>query len=155
MSRGSGLKGANFNIDITELTNFENDMIDLASDIQNGKYTKQFLRNTGSKGMRRVRRTAKSRIKREHTGNLMKGFKRGKVYFHKGTDAFAVRVYAGSPAFHANLLEYGHHIFLPNGAYWGYFKGYNFFSDGMNEYAPTFYEDASNFVERLVRENLI
>lgn len=151
----SDLKGSNFNIDITELTDFENDMLELATVVKNGKYTKQFLRNTGSKGMRRVRNTAKQRIQREYTGNLMKGFKRGRVYFHNPTKAFAVRVYAGSPAFHANLLEYGHRIVLPGGIEAGYFHGYNFFRDGMKEYSPVFYDDVSNFVEKLVVDHLI
>lgn len=149
-------KGFNFHIDMSELTDFQQDMLTLSDSVKNGRYTKQFLRRTGSKGMRRVRSTAKSRIKKEHTGNLMKGFKRGRVYFHSPSDAYAVRVYAGSPAFHANLLEYGHHIYLPpHKTYWGYFKGYNFFRDGMKIYEPVFYNDVGDFVEELIYKHLL
>lgn len=148
-------KGLIFSIDFSELTDFQEDMIKTANIVKNGKYTKQFLRGTGSKGMRRVRSTAKSRIKKQYTGNLLKGIKRGKVYKHGPTDAFAVRVYGGKPAYHTNLLEYGHHIILPNGSYWGYFTGYNFFRDGMQEYAPIFYEDVDNFVDDLIYKHLL
>lgn len=149
-------KNYNFHIDMRELTDFQQDMMELSNSVKNGRYTKQFLRSTGSKGMRRVRATAKSRIKKQYTGNLIKGFKRGRVYFHKATDAYAVRVYAGKPGYHANLLEYGHRIFLPpNMTEWGYFKGYNFFRDGMEKYAPVFYEDVDKFVDKLLYDHLI
>lgn len=155
--------------DISELDKYQKNMLEMAQQIQNGKYTKQMLRNTGNKLKRRVVSRAKARVVYDEknnwtvngktykpTGNLFKGLKRGRVYFYKPTEAFAVRVYGGKPAFHANLLNTGHEIVLPNGTRMPQrFKGYNYFDEAVAKYEPEFYKDVDKFIDKMINENLL
>lgn len=56
-----------------------------------------------------VQREADSRVG-EDSGIYHTHIVRGKVYESKKLHAFVVRVYAKRPAYHANLIEYGHRV---------------------------------------------
>lgn len=144
-----------FHIDFSELTDFQIRMMNLATEYKNGKHAKEFLRRTGNRAKTQVRKVARESVKKQYTGNLLAGIKRGKAYFYAPTNSFSVRVYGGSPAYHTNLVNYGHHIILPSGAYWGYFEGYNYFERGLKNYESIFYEDVENFVEKLIHDYLL
>lgn len=145
--------------DISELKDYQRDLVEVAREVDNGKYVKQFLRNTGDKAKRRVIKHARANVvydpknnwtvgdkTYEPTGNLFEGQRRGRVYFHRPTNAFAVRVFGGAPGYHTNLLEYGHEIILPNGQHYGRFEGYGFHSSGIEEYEPLFLKDVDKHV---------
>lgn len=153
-------------IDLSELEDYERQMLKVAQEVENGKYAKTFLRNTGNKAKRRVRAQAVANVKYDTknnwtvggktyspTGNLFKGQRRGKVYYYAPEESFAVRVFGGAPAHHSNWLEYGHQIVLPNGQSLGRFEGYGFFSKGMAEYEPEFYKDVDkHVVDKLLKD---
>jgi len=121
-------------VDFSELTKFEEDLLSLAQELENGKQAKRFLRNSGNKLKRRTVKVAKTRVNKK-TGNLFKGIKRGKPYKYYLDGSMAVRVYAGSPAFHAHLLDRGHRIVSPTtGKELGFAKGHHFFEGGADMY---------------------
>lgn len=146
-------------LDLSELEDYQTVMMETAREMENGKYAKQFLRNTGNKAKRRVVAQAKANVKYDPknnwtvngktyspTGNFFAGQRRGKVYWYSPNNAFAVRVFGGAPAYHSNWLEYGHEIILPNGNHHGRFEGYGYFEAGMNQYEPEFYKDIDKHI---------
>lgn len=143
--------GANF--DFSELTKFEEDLLSLAQEVEDGKQAKRFLRNSGNKLKRRTIKVAKSRVNKK-TGNLFKGIKRGKPYKYAPENSMAVRVYAGSPAFHAHLLNYGHRIVDKNGKEHGFAKGYHFFEGGAEMYESEYYDDTQKFIDELLDKHM-
>lgn len=139
--------------DFSELDEFEQDLLDLAGTVKNGKEAKRFLRNTGNKLKRRTIKLAKQRVN-EKSGNLLKGIKRGKPYKWRGDggESWAVRVYGGKPAYHAHLLEYGHRI-VKNGKEYGFAKGYHFFEDAAKNFERDEWEDeVEKFIDQLLDE---
>lgn len=140
--------------DFSELTNFEEDLLDLAKDLDKGKHAKKFLRNSGNKLKRRTVNIAKSKVNKK-TGNLIKGIKRGKPYKYYVDGSMAVRVYAGSPAFHAHLLNNGHRIVDKNGKEHGFAKGHHFFEGGATVYEKEYHEDTQKFIDDLLDNHLL
>lgn len=134
--------------DFKELTDFEEELLNLAQEFKSGKEAKKFLRRTGNKLQRRTLKHAKSSVNKK-TGNLYKGIKRGKVYKYGPTGAFAVRVYAGKPAYHAHLVDKGHRIVV-DGKEVGFVKGKHFFEAGAKEYEPQYYEDVEKFLDDML-----
>ena len=155
--------------DIQELDQYQKQLLKMAEEVEKGKYTKQMLRNTGDKLKRRVVSNAKAKVVYDPknnwtvkgktyspTGNLFKGLKRGKVYFYKPNDSYAVRVFGGKPAYHANLLNTGHEIILPNGTRLPQrFKGYGYFDDAVANFEKEYFQDIDNFIDKMIRENLL
>ena len=134
--------------DFKELTDFEEELLSLAQEFKNGKEAKKFLRNSGNKLKRRTVKHAKSSVKKK-TGNLFKGIKRGKVYKYAPTGAFAVRVYAGKPAYHAHLVDRGHRL-VRNGKEIGFVRGKHFFEKGAKEYESEFPKDVDKFLDNML-----
>lgn len=140
--------------DFKELTQFEEELLDLAKELDNGKEAKKFLRRTGNKLKRRTVNVAKAKTNKR-TGNLLKGIKRGKPYRYYLTGDMAVRVYAGSPAFHAHLINNGHRIVDKNGIEHGFKPGVHFFEGGLKVYEGQYYEDVQNFIDLMLDEHLL
>lgn len=140
--------------DFKELTDFEEELLDLAKDLDNGKHAKRFLRSSGTKLKNRTVKVAKSRVKKK-TGNLFKGIARGKPYKYYLDGSMAVRVYPKNPANHAHLLNDGHRIVDKNGKEHGFAKGYHFFEGGADEYENEYYEDTQNFIDDLLDNHLL
>ena len=74
-----------------------------------GKSQKKFLRQEGSKLLRKTKARAKALGTK--TGTYKKSIKRGKVYRYNGADA--IRVYSSAP--HAHLIEEGHRMVTHDG----------------------------------------
>lgn len=139
--------------DIKELTDFENELLDLAKDLDNGKHAKRFLRSAGSKLRRRTVNVARARTNKR-TGNLLKGIKRGKPYKYYLDGSMAVRVYGSSP--HTHLLNNGHRIVAPyTGEEKGFAKGHYFFEGGLKQYEDQYYKDIQSFIDDMIDNHLL
>lgn len=138
--------------DFSELSELEEDLLNLAGEVENGKQAKRFLRNKGNKLKRRTLKVAKAKVKKK-SGNLFKGIKRGKPYKYYVDGSWAVRVYAGSPANHAHLLNDGHRIVDKNGKEHGFKEGYHFFEEAAEKYEEEYYDDVQDFIDELLDEH--
>ena len=140
--------------DFSELTEFSEDLLSLAEEVDNGKEAKKFLRRTGNKLKRRTVKVAKSKVNKK-TGNLFKGIKRGRPYKYKPENSMAVRVYAGKPAYHAHLLDRGHRIIDKTGKEHGFYKGQHFMEGGAKLYEKEYYQDTQKFIDDLLDDHLL
>ena len=131
---------------------FERDLLNLANAFKKGKYAKQHLRREGSKLKRATVKVAKQKVKIK-TGNYIKGIKRGKVYFFKGTGAYSVRVYGGHPAYHAHLIEYGHRRIARDGSEHGFTHGYYVFEKALKGYESKYVENTRGFIDKLIDQH--
>ena len=102
-----------------------------------GKSQKKFLRQEGSKLLRKTK--ARARALGTKTGNYKKSIKRGKVYRYNGADA--VRVYSSAP--HALLIEEGHRMV-------GFVRGHHVFELAAKEFEGQFYTDLDEYLEEAV-----
>ncbi|WP_353096230.1 hypothetical protein [Tissierella praeacuta] len=135
--------------DFSELTDFEEELLDLAKEFEKGKHANKFLQKSGTKLKNKTIKDAKSKIKKK-TGNLFKGIARGKPYKYYVDGSMAVRVYAKSPANHAHLLNNGHRIVDKNGKEHGFAKGHHFFEGGVKAYEGEYYQDTQDFIDELL-----
>lgn len=137
--------------DFSELTDLEEEILDLAQEFKNGREAKKFLRKSGTKLKNRTLKLAKLRVKKK-TGNLFKGIKRGKPYKYYVDGSWAVRVYGASP--HTHLLNNGHRVVAPyTKEEKGFAKGYHFFEDAAKDYEKKFYEDVQGFIDELLDDH--
>ena len=90
-------------IDLSELDEFTDRLIQSSKEAS--KAQRKFLQQQGNKLKRKTKAQARLVGIQQHTGNYMKGIKRGKVWKERN-DAQAVRVYSNAP--HAHLIEDGH-----------------------------------------------
>lgn len=142
------------NFDFSELTDFGEDLLSLAKELDNGKHAKKFLRSSGTKLKNRTVKVAKQRVNKK-TGNLFKGIKRGKPYKYYADGSMAVRVYAGKPANHAHLLNNGYRIVDKNGKEHGFAPGHHFFEGGADMYEEQYYKDTEDFIDDLLNDHLL
>lgn len=140
--------------DFKELTKFEEELLDLAKEVDRGKHAKKFLRSSGNKLRRRTINSAKAKTNKK-TGNLLKGIKRGKPYRYFVDGSMAVRVYAGRPANHAHLLNDGWRITDKNGIEHGFKPGAHFFEAGAKEYEGQYYKDTQDFIDKMLDDFLL
>lgn len=139
-------------IDLSELDEWEIDLIRTAEKFKRGRHAKYFLRNAGNKLQRRTLNAAKQSVTKR-TGNLFKGIRRGRVYKYGGRDGnFAVRVFGGKPAHHAHLVNYGHRIVIKGVDTGKRTRAFKFFEKGAIEYAPQWDKDVRNYVDTLLKE---
>ena len=116
------------------------------------KEVKKFMQKEGNKLRNRTVKTAKSSVGRK-TGNFLKGIKRGKYYKYKGNGTDSIRVYAGSPAHHGHLLEYGHEMVSHNGESTGkHVQGYYIFKTSANMFERTYENDCDTFADKIVEQ---
>lgn len=138
--------------DFSELDDFDKELLSLAQDFERGKHAKRFLRKSGTKLKKKTLKLAKLRVKKK-TGNLFKGIKRGKPYKYYVDGSWAVRIYAGAPAYHAHLLNNGHRIVDKNKKEHGFVKGYHFFEDAADDYEEEYYDDVQDFIDELLDDH--
>lgn len=131
-----------------DFDDFEKDLLNLASNLDNGKEVKKYLRKEGSKLSRRQKSQIKKSVKKK-TGNLLKGAKRGKVY--KYEDEWTVRAYNSSP--HAHLIDKGHRIVDKNGVEKGFKTGVNFLEKAEKDFADDYHTDTQDFIDKMLNEN--
>ncbi len=138
--------------DTRELTAFQKELLKLAKQTMPNESAK-FMRAQGDKLQRKTLACAKSRMK-EKTGILFKSIRRGKVYTYKGNGGTSVRVYSKKPAYHMNLLEYGHRIVTKDGRELGFVEGKFFFRDAAKAFELKHYSDTQNFIDKVLEEGL-
>lgn len=108
------------------------------------KLQKKFMRQEGSKLLRRT----KSEAKRVHvkSGNYKKSIKRGKVYEYDG--AQAIRVYSTAP--HAHLIEDGHRMVTHDGKEVGFVPGMHVFEVAGKGFEPEYLADIDDMLDEAV-----
>lgn len=111
------------------------------------KEVKSFMLKEGTKLKRRTLKKAETDVNKK-TGNYLKGIKRGKYYRYRVGNVDSIRVYAGTPAFHAHLLEHGHAI-VREGRLLGRVKGYHIFKNAADEFEKKYGEDCEGFVDNI------
>ena len=132
-----------------ELDDFTKDLFKLALEFENGKQAKKFLTKTGNKLRNESRKLAKMRVGKK-TGNLIKGFRRGKIYKYKGKD-LSVRVFNNAP--HAHLLNYGHFIVNKKGEEIGFAKGHNFMEDAADNFRTKHMKDTEKWLDEMLNKH--
>ena len=107
------------------------------------KEIKKFMQSEGTKLKNRTLKTAKSNVKK-NMGNYFKGIKRGKYYKYSGNGADSIRVYAGKPAHHGHLVEYGHKTKNGNRT-----KAYHTFKTSADAFESTYESDCDKFADKI------
>ncbi len=113
------------------------------------KEVKSFLRREGNKLKKITIEKAKAVVD-EHTGKYFKGIKRGKYYKHRETGADSIRVYAGTPAFHGHLIEYGHEMITRSGRNVGFVRGYRIFHAAADQFESVYETDSEKFANKIM-----
>lgn len=108
------------------------------------KEIKKFMQTEGNKLKKETKKKARSDVKKK-TGNYLKGIKRGKYYKYSGNGADSIRVYAGKPAHHGHLLEYGHKTSRGNKT-----KAYHIFKTSADAFENTYNNDCEDFANKIV-----
>lgn len=135
--------------DTSELDMYSQHLLEIAQK-EMPKETKKFLRKQGQELRKRTRKKAKSKVKKR-SGNYNKGIKVGEVYKYKNKET-AVRVFAGKPAFHAHLLEYGHIIKREkDDAELGFVPGHHVFEESAKEFKEPFFQAANQFIDEVAK----
>ena len=109
------------------------------------KEIKKFMQTEGNKLKKQTKSKAQSNVKKK-TGNYLKGIKRGKYYKYSGNGADSIRVYAGSPAHHGHLIEYGHKT--PSGSRT---KAYHVFKTSADAFEGTYEKDCDKFADDIAK----
>ena len=136
--------------DITELTNFEKNLVKLAHETM-PKETKKFLREAGTKLRKKTLSKAKQKVKKD-TGYYFKSIKRGKVYIYKVNGALSIRVYSSAP--HAHLIEDGHRQVTKDGREVGFVQGKHIFEDSEKQFAGEYYNDIQKLIDNVLDKGL-
>lgn len=135
--------------DFGELDKFDRKMLNLANSVM-PRESKRFLNQEGSKLNKENKKKFKSKGLGIVTGNLKKGFRKGKVYKYKGRD-LAIRAYNNSH--HAHLLNNGwNHVARDGSERW--VLGWNFIEEAQKSFEDNYWDDCSKFVDELIRKGL-
>lgn len=114
------------------------------------KETDTFLKSEAKKLRSNVVRNTRSNVKK-HTGNLLKGIKTSRKPYSIQNER-KIRVYAGKPGYHANLVEKGHNVYKPKGNFTGKrTKAYNMFKNAEDAFESTFISDCGEMVDKLIK----
>lgn len=119
----------------------------------------KFMRAEGTKLKNVTKKKARTMVK-QHSGNFVAGIKRGKYYIYHEGSVPSIRVYAGDPAYHAHLLEYGHDIvkgvkgskgfkIRGTGRVVGHARAFHVFQTAANEFQDRFVEDSERFASKV------
>lgn len=107
------------------------------------KEIKKFMQSEGNKLKKQTKSKAKSSVKKR-TGNYLKGIKRGKYYKYSGNGADSIRVYAGKPAHHGHLIEYGHKTKSGSRT-----RAYHIFKTSADAFESTYESDCDKFADKI------
>lgn len=150
-------------IDLSELDAFTDRLIQSSKEAS--KAQRKFLQQQGNKLKRKTKAQARLAGIQQHSGNYMKGIKRGKVWKARN-GAQAVRVYSNAP--HAHLIEDGHdqtvnpgkgkgngHGVKPGkgiGRKVGYVEGREVFLDAYEAFEPEYERASEEVVDEMIRK---
>lgn len=142
------------NFDAKEMRRFA-DQLAQAGDTVFRREIGKFLRVESVKQMRLVILNTVARVP-SRSGNYMSGLKIGRRYKISHGGAYAQRVYAGRPAYHAGLVEFGHQMsgWAARGGIKRQIPGKMVFSDAHDDFMPIFEQDADAWVVNLLAEKL-
>ena len=114
------------------------------------KEVKSFMQEEGKKLKKITVKAAKAYVG-EKTGNYIKGIKKGKYYKYKVNGADSIRVYAGRPANHAHLIEYGHRIVSHSGEDTGkVVAGHLIFKAAGDVFDSEYEKDCEDFADKII-----
>lgn len=137
--------------DISELDKTMQKMLSVANDTM-PKESKKFLKKEAGKLRKVDVKVFKSKGIESKTGNLLKGFKSGKVYNYKGN--LSVRAFNSSP--HAHLLNDGW-MWTPHKGQSGsekFIPGFHFMEDAENEFESTYFDDCEDLTYDIIKKLL-
>lgn len=135
-----------------DLDDFSKDLLDLASELEDGKHIKRFLKSEGNKLRKKTIKEAEDKIEKQKTGNYIARIKRGRAYKFRETDAFSLRVYSTAP--HAHLIEYGHIKVAPyTHEEQGFIPGKYIFDSASNSYEKKFYTNTEKFIDKCLKDH--
>ena len=134
--------------DISELTNFDKKLVNLAND-KMPRESKKFVKKEAGKLNRKNKSAYKSKGIGEKTGNLLRGFKSGKVYKFNG--AWSCRALNSSP--HAHLIDKGWMHKASNGNE-KFVPGFNFMEDAAKGFESQYYNDIEEFFDEVLEKGL-
>lgn len=150
-------------IDLSELDEFTDRLIQSSKEAS--KAQRKFLQQQGNKLKRKTKAQARLAGIQQHTGNYMKGIKRGKGWKERN-GAQAVRVYSNAP--HAHLIEDGHdqtvnpgkgkgngHGVRPGkgiGRKVGHVEGREVFLNAYEAFAPEYERASEEVVDEMIRK---
>lgn len=109
------------------------------------KEIKKFMQSEGNKLKKQTKSKAQSSVKKK-TGNYLKGIKRGKYYKYSGNGADSIRVYAGKPAHHGHLIEYGHKTKSGSRT-----KAYHIFKTSADAFENIYESDCDKFADKIAK----
>lgn len=135
--------------DVSELLEYANMLESTSNNMKQGTFAKKFLGKEGNKLNKLNKSAYKSKGIGEKTGNLAKGFKRGKVY--KYGDTWATR--AMNTSYHAHLLDKGWIHKASNGNE-KFIPGFNFMEEAKRDFEGGYYDDAEEFLEEIIENGL-
>jgi len=132
--------------DLSELEDVNREIIDLVD----RKYPKaaKSLMNKQANSFRRKLRAAYRKETKKHTGNLLKGVSKSKVYVYH--DEHQVRVRNKAP--HAHLIEHGHAVWVNGQKTEKWVEGRHVAAHAMEDYQSVFEEEVNKFVDEILQE---
>ena len=142
-------------IDISQLQDFERDLINVANDIK-GKESKKFIKKEGGKLNKENKHSLKSSGAATGSGitesKILASLKSGKAYKYNGS--WSNRAYSSNPLTH--LLEMG---FIHKGGFKTktgietFIPGYHFMENAQERFENIFVEDCRDFVVEVFEGN--
>lgn len=131
-----------------ELEAFTKDMMSLAND-KMPRESKKFIKKETNKLNNKNKSVYKSKGIDEKTGNLLAGFKSGKVYKFNGS--WSCRALNSSP--HAHLINDGWVHKSPNGSE-KFIPGFHFLEEAARAFESGYYKDCEDFVSDVINKGL-
>lgn len=129
--------------DTRELSELTQDVLNLGVELF-PKDVKKHMKKNGVELAKLAKKIAKGEVKVK-TGNYLKGFKGGKVYYYGGD--ICVRGYNNSP--HGHLIESGH-----KNVDGSYTQGKHILEKAKLQYEKVFIENTENFAEEILNKGL-
>lgn len=134
--------------DTSMIDDFVKDMMSLAND-KMPKESKKFIKKEANKLNRKNKSVYRSKGIGEVTGNLIKGFKSGKVYKFNGS--WSARALNNSP--HAHLINDGWMHKASNGNE-NFIPGFHFLEEAAKAFESGYYKDCEEFVTDVINKGL-
>lgn len=130
-----------------DFTDFERDLLNMASEFKGGKHAKSFLKKEGKK-LIDVQKSVALGLTKEKTGNFKKGFKVGKPYKFD-SKSFSIRSYNKSP--HAHLINNGHRV-TSHGVEKGFRPGVDYVRKANEQFENKLHDDTQNFIDDMLNK---
>lgn len=134
--------------DLHELDSYTKKLVNLAND-KMPKESKKFVKKEANKLNSKNKSVYKSKGIGEKTGNLLAGFRSGKVYKFDGS--WSCRALNSSP--HAHLINNGWIHKARDGSE-KFIPGFHFIEDAAKSFEGSYYQDCEKFVDDMLDKGL-